>query len=79
MAASTKRENRLYRESGVGLKHPLARHYADGFKNGRARVAQSPGHRDWYDTMCRSAAQGQYASWPPYRAYQLGFARGARA
>ena len=24
-------------------------------------------------------ARGRYADWPPYRAYQLGFARGARS
>lgn len=79
MAASTTHENRAYRESGIGRKHPLAAHYAAGLKNGRARVAQNPPHQRWYEIQARSSARGEYANWPPYRAYQLGFARGARS
>ena len=79
MPASTANENRAYRESGIGRKHPLTRHYADGLKNGRARVKQSPHHQRWYEMQARSSARGPYANWPPYRAYQLGFARGTRA
>ena len=76
---STADDNRAYRESGIGRKYPLANHYADGFKDGRARVRQNPSHRAYYDAQARSSAKGQYGHWPPYRAYQLGFARGVRA
>ena len=76
---STAAQNRAYRESGIGRKHPLSAHYADGFKNGAARVRETPSHRAWYDAQARSNARGRYADWPPYRAYQLGFARGARS
>lgn len=79
MSASTTHQNRAYRESGIGRKHPLEHHYRDGLKNGAARVAARPDHRGYYSAMARGAARGPYADWPPYRAYQLGFARGARS
>lgn len=75
---STKKQNQAYRDSGVGRKHPLDRHYADGLRNGENAVTKNPGHRNWYSVQARSSARGPYADWPPYRAYQLGFARGAR-
>ena len=54
-------------------------HYTDGFYNGRKRVQDNPQHRAWYDAQARGAARSRYASHRPYRAYQLGFARGARS
>ena len=69
-----------YRESGVGKRHPISSHYADGYRNGTKAVTDNPHHRDWYAAMAWAAARNRpgYADWPPYRAYQLGFARGAR-
>lgn len=69
---------RAYRESGIGRKHPLENHYTDGFRNGQKAVRDNPQHRSWYAIQARCSAVNRYANWPPYRAYQLGFARGAR-
>ena len=67
-----------YRASGIGRKHPIGNHYADGERNAGNAVKNEPGHASWYAVQAWSQARGRYSDWPPYRAYQLGFARVAR-
>jgi len=63
-----------YNATGIGRKSPTARHYAAG--RDYADSIREHGNIQWHATMSRSYARDK--SWPPYRAFQLGFCRRMR-